>query len=306
MAGMKFGYCVEAPTEWPELLATAIELDRNSRFDSFWIADSLLPNGPPDSPKLEAWTALAAIAQATRRLRLGLLVAGNAFRHPALTAKIATTLDHISGGRITLGIGAGWPGGHRAYGIDFWKRRERYERFTESLQVIKLLWTEERPRFEGKYYRLDEPPYNPKNVQRPHPPILVGGGSEPMLRAIAQFADIASPMIAVPEARAKVEAFCRELGRDPGKLRWLNGGNLFLNDDPAAQQRAVEYAISAGYADSEKAIRDSGLFGSVEDVREGIRRQAAQGVNEIVAFQLPRIHLRSLMRFSDEVIPGFG
>src|SRR5439155_9393995 len=102
-------YCFEAPTAWPDMLDLAVELDQRSNFDSLWIADSLAANGPDEEPKLEAWTALAAIAQATTRLRLGLLVAANPLRHPALTAKIVTTLDHISNGRITLGIGAGWP-----------------------------------------------------------------------------------------------------------------------------------------------------------------------------------------------------
>jgi alkanesulfonate monooxygenase SsuD/methylene tetrahydromethanopterin reductase-like flavin-dependent oxidoreductase (luciferase family) len=108
-----FGYCVEAPVEWPELLALATELDRSSRFDSFWIADALFPNGPADSPRLDAWTALAAIAGATSRLRLGVLVSGNAYRHPAVLAKIVTTIDHISNGRVELGLGAGWPGENR-------------------------------------------------------------------------------------------------------------------------------------------------------------------------------------------------
>jgi alkanesulfonate monooxygenase SsuD/methylene tetrahydromethanopterin reductase-like flavin-dependent oxidoreductase (luciferase family) len=301
---MKFGYCVEAPIEWPDLLALAIELDRNSRFDSFWIADSLVPNGPLDDPKLETWTALAAIAQATSRLRLGTLVSGNAFRHPALLAKIVTTIDHISHGRITLGIGAGWPGQNRRFGIDFWPRPERMQRFDEALQVIKLLWTADHPKFDGRFYHLDEPPYRPQNVQQPHPPILIGGGSDSMLRTIAKYADLASPMIPLPEAKSKVAAYCREFGRVPGAIRWTGGGSLFLHDDPQVIEQAVRFAMQQ-YNASEDEIRKS-LFGNVDDVRNGIQRQVGDGVEEAHVFQLPRVHVKSLIRFSDEVIPAFA
>lgn len=300
----RFGYSVEAPIEWPDLLALARELDERSPFDSLWIADSLLPNGPPDTPKLEAWTALAAIAQATSRLRLGLLVAANALRHPALLAKIVTTLDHISGGRVTLGVGAGWPGNHRRFGIDFWSRRERLERFDEAMQVIKLLWTEPRPKFAGRYYQLDEPPYQPQNVQRPHPPILIGGGSPAMLRSIARHADIASPMIDSAEARARVAAHCREIGRDFAQLRWASGGgHLFMHDDPRVQEQALDFAREH-YGGTDELTR--GLFGSAADVRKKVQQQVDDGSDEIIVFQLPRVHVAGLRRFSDQVIPSFA
>jgi alkanesulfonate monooxygenase SsuD/methylene tetrahydromethanopterin reductase-like flavin-dependent oxidoreductase (luciferase family) len=300
-----FGYCVEAPTDWSDLLGLATELDRNSRFDSFWLSDALMPNGPQDWPRLEAWTALAAIAHATSRLRLGVLVSGNAYRHPALLAKIVTTIDRISDGRVELGIGAGWPGENRRFGIDFWSRRERVERLEEAIQVIRLLWTKERPRFAGRYYRLDGPPYEPKNVQQPHPPILVGGGSDGMLRTIARYADKASPMIDVAEAKSKVAAYCGEAGRDPSEIRWIGGGSLSLNDDEAMQRRAAEYGAQL-YGGSADEVMRSDLFGSLEKVREGVRRQLESGVDEIVVFQLPRVHLPSLLRFSEEVVPSSG
>jgi alkanesulfonate monooxygenase SsuD/methylene tetrahydromethanopterin reductase-like flavin-dependent oxidoreductase (luciferase family) len=287
------------------LLSLARELDQNSNFDSFWIADSLVANGPPDEPKLEAWTALAAIAQATTRLRLGLLVAGNVYRHPVLTAKIVTTLDHISNGRIELGIGAGWPDPKRSFGIDFGTRAERLERFSEALEVIKQLWTIPNPTFEGRYYQLNEPPYSPPNIQRPHPPILVGAGSDRVLRIAARYADKIHSMVSVEQAREKVEGYCREIGRRPDEVRWAGGGWLFLNDDRDIQRRALEAAMQQ-YGESEETIRGAGLFGSLEEVRAGVRRQIDHGVDEVIVFQLPRIHRASLFRFSDEVIPGFG
>jgi alkanesulfonate monooxygenase SsuD/methylene tetrahydromethanopterin reductase-like flavin-dependent oxidoreductase (luciferase family) len=298
---MRFGYTVEAPTPWPELLQLARDLDQRSDFDSFWIADSLVANGPADEPKLEAWTALAAIAQTTSRIRLGVHVSGNAYRHPAVLAKVVTTIDHISNGRVELGIGAGWPGENRRYGVDFWKRAERIERLDEALDVIKLLWTRPRPTYRGKYYHLDETPYSPSNVQQPHPPILIGGGTDPMLRIMAKHADVLSPMIDMTEARSKVEACCREIGRNPEELRWEGGGQLFLNDDPLVQERAVQWAM-AQYNQTEEEIRGQ-LFGSLEDVRARVGEQMDAGADEINVFQLPRVHVKSLLRFSEQVIP---
>jgi alkanesulfonate monooxygenase SsuD/methylene tetrahydromethanopterin reductase-like flavin-dependent oxidoreductase (luciferase family) len=298
-----FGYTVEAPTPWPELLELARELDQHSNFDTFWIADSLVPNGPLDDPKLETWTALAAIAQATSRIRLGVHVSGLPYRHPAILAKIVTTIDHISGGRVTLGIGAGWPGENRRFGTDFWKRRERVERLDEALQVIKLLWTQPHPMFEGRYYRLAEPPYSPSNVQQPHPPILIGGGSDAMLRVMAKHADLISPMIAMTEAKPKIEVFAREFGRDPSRFKWEGGGLLFLHDDPLVVERVLRFAMEQ-YGQTEEQVR-AGLFGSVDDVRAAVRRQVDEGADEIHLFQLPRVHIQSLLRFSEEVIPQF-
>jgi alkanesulfonate monooxygenase SsuD/methylene tetrahydromethanopterin reductase-like flavin-dependent oxidoreductase (luciferase family) len=204
---------------------------------------------------------------------------------------------------VTLGIGAGWPGENRRYGIDFWKRRERVERLDEALQVIKLLWTQPHPTFEGRYYRLDEPPYSPPNVQQPHPPILIGGGSDAMLRVMAKHADMVSPMIPIPEARPKIEAYARELGRDPGRLEWEGGGLLFLHDDPLVVERVLRFAMEQ-YSQTEEQVR-AGLFGSVDDVRAAVRRQVDEGADEINLFQLPRVHTESLLRFSEEVIPQF-
>jgi len=300
---ISFGYIVEAPMEWPDLLALASELDRNSRFDIFWMADALVPNGSLDEPRLDAWTALAAVAQATSRIRLGVHVSGNAYRHPAVLAKVVTTLDQISGGRAELGIGAGWPGENRRFGIDFWRRPERIARFDEAMQMIKLLWTEAHPSFNGRYYRLDAPPFSPPNVQRPHPPILIGGGSNGMLRAIAKHADKASPMIDTAEAMRKVVAICAEIGRDPAEITWVGGGPFFMHEDPRVLEAAVRYTVERGATEEE--ARAAWLFGSAERVAAGVRSQVELGVREIDMFQLPRAHLKSLLHFSDDVIPLF-
>jgi alkanesulfonate monooxygenase SsuD/methylene tetrahydromethanopterin reductase-like flavin-dependent oxidoreductase (luciferase family) len=302
---MKFGVSIEAPIAWPELLSLAQDIDRSTRYEFLWISDSLIANGPPDEPRLEAWTLLAALAHATSRVRLGVLVSGNAYRHPAVLAKMVTTVDHISEGRVELGLGAGWPGQNRRYGINFWKRPERLARLEEAVQVIQRLWTEPRPKFAGKYYQLDEPPYSPPNVQRPHPPVLIAGGSDPMLRTIARYADAANPMIDITEAREKIAHFCREWGRDPASIRWTQEAQMFLNDDSTLQARALAWA-SQEHGLSEDQVRQSSLFGSLEEVRAAVERQRALGVQELYLFQLPSVHRKSLVRFSDEIIPAFA
>src|SRR5206468_729705 len=144
-----------------------------------------------DGPHFEGWTTLAALAMATERVRIGTLVTANTYRHPAVLAKMATTVDHIPRGRLEFGLGAAWHAyEHEVYGIPFHTARERLERLEESARAIKLLWTEPRPKFEGKYYQLHEPPYNPPNVQQPYPPLLIGGGGEKRtLRTVARYAD---------------------------------------------------------------------------------------------------------------------
>jgi alkanesulfonate monooxygenase SsuD/methylene tetrahydromethanopterin reductase-like flavin-dependent oxidoreductase (luciferase family) len=301
---IRFGVCVEAPMGWDELLAFARRLDAESRFESFWVGDSLVANGELDEPRLDAWTLLAAIAQSTSRLRLGVMVSGNAFRHPAVLAKIVTTIDHISNGRVELGIGGGWSGENRRYGIRFGNRRERAERLDEAVQVIRALWTQERSVFAGKHYRLNEPPYSPPNVQRPHPPILIGGGSDAMLRTMAKYADKANPMIDVAQANAKIDAFCAEIGRDPRTIRRTLETQLFMSEDAAMRERAFAYAKERYGMTEEHLQRD--LFGSAADVRRNLQRYVDAGVEEFMVFQLPRVHEKSLMRFSDEIIPAFA
>ena len=298
-----FGYCVEAPIEWPDLLALAKELDANSRFDSFWMPDAITSHS---AAKLEPFSVLAAVAQATSRLRLGTLVAGNAFRHPAVLAQTVATVDQISGGRLTLGIGAGWPGDNRRYGIEFWRRPERIARVDEALQVMKMLWTEDRPTFTGKYYHLDAPPYRIETLQQPHPPIVIGGGADAMLAHHREARRYRQPDD--PAARSQGEAR-RDLPGDRPRhastLRLAGGGSLFMHDDPAIVQQAYRWAVET-YGEREEGdlLRD-GLLGSPEFVRTNIARQITEGATDIIVFQLPRVHLKSLMRFSDEIIREF-
>ena len=312
--GMKFGVqATQSGVTWEELLSLWQELDRESNFDHLWLMDHFVTGAgtaaDSSGPCMEGWTALAALALATSRVRLGILVTGNTYRHPAVLAKMATTVDHISGGRLEFGLGAAWHTyEHQAFAIPFHTVRERLERLDEAAQVIKLLWTQPRPKFEGRYYQLDEPPYNPPNVQQPHPPILIGGGGEKRtLRTVAKYADATNVSGTPDDARRKfevLEGHCREVGRDYSQIRRTGQLLLFLTDDPGFQQRVVQ-GVMAFRGVGEEEARRSVLLGSVEDVKSQVQAFADAGVQEIVLAQFPRTHRESLLRFSSEVVPAF-
>ena len=225
---IKFGaQATQAGVTWEELLSLWQELDRDSSFDHLWLMDHFLTSigtaFDSAGPCMEGWTALAALSLATSRGRLGILVTGNTYRHPAVLAKMATTVDHISGGRLEFGLGGAWHAyEHQAFAIPFYTTGERLARLEEAAQVIKLLWTQPRPKFQGRYYQLDEPPYNPPNVQQPHPPILIGGsGERSTLRTVARYADATNVQGTPEQVRRKFEvlgARRREAARGDARL----------------------------------------------------------------------------------------
>ena len=311
---MKFGVqATQAGVSWDELLSLWQELDGDSNFDHLWLMDHFVTGmgaaTGSEGPCMEGWTALAALAQATSRVRLGIMVTGNTYRQPAVLAKMATTVDQISDGRLEFGIGGAWHTyEHEAFAIPFHTTKERLDRLDEAVQVIKLLWTQTRPTFQGRYYQLDQPPYNPPNVQQPHPPILIGGGGEKRtLRTVARYADATNVSGTPEEVRHKyqvLEQHCKDVGREFSQIRRTIQVPLFLNDDPAFQQRVVQRMV-AFRGGSEEDARRSVLMGSVEDVKAGVQAFVDAGVEEIIVAQFPRFHRDSLLRFSAEVVPAF-
>ena len=197
-----------------------LEADRLG-FDTAWGHDHLLNQNNPAAPEDEGWTALAALLALTRRIRGGLMVTANTFRHPGVLAKMATTVDRISGGRLLMGLGAGWfEDEHEQYGLPLPPVGERLQRLEEACQVLKALWTEPRATFEGRYYRLRGAFHEPKPVQRPHPPLVIGGkGEKVLLRIAARYADEWNIPSGTPdEFRHKgqvLDQHCRAVGRDP-------------------------------------------------------------------------------------------
>jgi len=195
-------------------------------FDSCWVMDHFATLGPrDDGPIFEAWTMLAAMAQLTTHTRLGCAVVGNTYRHPAVLAKMAVTVDHLSQGRLEFGLGAGWAENeHEMLGLEFGSRNDRADRLEESVQVIRALWTQPRTTFEGQHYQLREAVAEPKPVQQPHPPIWIGGsGPKRTLRIAAEYADVSTAAGGSPEevatSSAILDQHCADVGRDPGQIR---------------------------------------------------------------------------------------
>jgi alkanesulfonate monooxygenase SsuD/methylene tetrahydromethanopterin reductase-like flavin-dependent oxidoreductase (luciferase family) len=230
---LRFGlFMSQANKPWAQVLDEFVMAEALG-FDHAWLVDHLVDtDGPPENGCLEGWTLLAAIAARTSRIRLGVLVSSNTFRHPALLLKEAVTVDHISGGRLILGIGTGWnEDEHRRYGIDLPEPPERVDRFEEAITMISLLMSHERTTFNGRFYRLDDARLEPGPVQRPRIPILIAAHRPRMLRIAARFADHWDTFAAMPgtatdgveaelgERIAQLDAACREIGRDPTEIR---------------------------------------------------------------------------------------
>ena len=212
-------------TTWPDMLAVWQAADDIELFESAWTFDHFYPIfSDPDGPCLEGWITLTALAQATRRLRLGVLVTGNVYRHPAVLANMAATLDIVSGGRLELGLGAGWNEMEcNAYGIELPPMTERFDRFDEACQVVLGLLSNETTDFEGAHYRLTAARCEPKPIQRPHPPLCIGGGGERRtLRAVARWAqhwNFPGGGVEVFEHKREVlRRHCADVGRDMAEI----------------------------------------------------------------------------------------
>jgi F420-dependent oxidoreductase-like protein len=241
----------------------------------------------------DAWTTLAALAARTTTLRFGTLVSPATFRLPGLLANAVATVDHISGGRIELGLGAGWmEREHRAYGFPFPETSVRLEMFAEQLEIVHHLWTEDRVDFRGRHYTLEDAPAQPKPVQRPHPPLLVGGsGTRGTAEPAARFADEYNTPFASPEEfariRAKVTVACERIDRDPATMRFsLMTGCLIGTTREEALERARQlYGRMPRDADFDtwlESYSQRSLIGSVDEVAERLRQYERAGCQAVM------------------------
>ncbi len=221
---IRFGIAMAQSRPWAELVERWQELE-SLGFDTVWLVDHFLSGNEPSNDTgiyYEAWTALAGLAMATSRIRFGVMVSGNTYRNPAFLAKQAITVDHISNGRLELGVGAGWwEREHAAYGYPFPNKRELVDRFQEALELLDSLQSNERTDYHGKYYFMDNAPFEPKSVQSPRIPIVVGAFGPRMLGLTAKHADIWNtrrPVETAGELSRLLDEKCRKIGRDPGTL----------------------------------------------------------------------------------------
>jgi F420-dependent oxidoreductase-like protein len=219
--GLKFGICTDQNLPWP-VLVERWQLFEDLGFDSVWDCDHYVQPEQPHGPYFEGWTLLAGLAAVTSRIRVGVLVSCNTFRHPALLAKEAVTVDHISNGRLELGIGAGWyEPEHEMYGIELPAPRVRVARLEEAIMVVDRLLRGEVVSFEGEHYRLREAEFRPGPVQRPRPPLTIGAHGPRMLALCARFADRWNSFGSVDEIRRRnqtLDESCAAVGRDPTEV----------------------------------------------------------------------------------------
>ena len=245
-------YGIKTPnhqTTWQNMLEIWREADSIEIFESMWNWDHLYPlRSDPHGTSLDGWVTLSALARETSRVRIGSMVNGMHFRHPSITAKMAVTLDHVSGGRSYLGLGAGWfEEESEAHGIELGSMKERFDRFDEGLEVIVSLLTQEETTFSGDFYRLQGALSEPKATQQPRPPIVIGGtGRNRTLRAVARWAQMWDSLIVEPSEwtglREVLEGHCQDVGRDSSEIdcsahvRYSQGDDVSRVADEAARR----------------------------------------------------------------------
>jgi len=254
---LHFGIKTTQYFSYEDILRVWQEAETLPSIEHAWLFDHPMPimRADPSGPCLDGWTLLAALAAQTKRLRLGLMVASNANQTPALLAKRAATLDIISHGRLEFGLGAGGvEREHTAYGTDLFPAGERVRRLGEACEIIRRMWTEPVVNFEGRYYQLSETYCEPKPVQKPTPPFVIGGvGEQLTLRVVAQYADVWNypryPLGTVEEFQQKnrvLDGYCAEIERDPATL--VRSVQIIIDprENPATTRQVVQGFIAAG------------------------------------------------------------
>jgi F420-dependent oxidoreductase-like protein len=241
---LRFGIVTDQNLPWPSLVEQW-QLFEALGFDSVWDCDHFVQPSRPSGPYFEAWTLLAGLAVRTERIRIGVLVSCNTFRHPALLAKEALTLDHLSNGRLDLGLGAGWyEPEHRAFGLDFPPPAELVGRFGEAVEVVDSLLRNDSTTYHGRYYQLDEALMRPRPIQQPRPPLMLGAHRSRMLRIVARYAESWNSFGTVDEMRERnaiLDEHCAAIGRDPQTIvRSLYGWAAMMPADPWASVDAFE------------------------------------------------------------------
>ena len=294
MGKLKFGvflpfYAFQAktPTEYFSVLKSIVLECERYGYDSVWLDDHLMYN---DWPILEPWTTLAALSSVTSRIRLGTMVTCNAHRNPALLAKTAATLDVLSNGRLEFGIGAGCQETeHLAYGFGFPKASVRIEQMSEALEVMMRLWTQEKAAYQGKYYTLSDAVCEPKPMQKPHPPITVGGSGEKTLKVTAKYADRFDwgSLQSVEDYRLKLEvlqAQCKAVGRDFDEIEcscWP-GGQVLIAKNQAELKETISKHKPSGLPLEE--YRKGNLYGTPEECLEQLQVYTGLGVTYFMLY----------------------
>ena len=313
---MRFGLFTSMGGQtWDGVLELWQHLEKTG-WDAACVTDHFMPNNKErEGTTLEGWTTVTALGALVPRMRIGTIVLGNTYRHPAVVAKMAAQLDIVTGGRLILGMGSGWQENeHEAYGIPYYTMRERLERLDEACHVMKSLWTERRSTFKGRFYQLSDAPLEPKAVQKPHPELMVGGGGEKItLRIVAKYADRwniwGGPKTAARKG-AILDEHCAAVGRDPRTVTRSANMALMITDKKADVETLAEFIrarMGAHVADP----LDTCLAGSPDQIRHQLHRLREAGVDLLFIPSMIRPPQgfpplrQDLDRFMAEIAPTF-
>ena len=313
---MKFGIqhpnfsCDGEGSEFVESLRRVALEAEHCNFDSFWVMDhfhQIANVGEVHEPMFEGWTTLGVMAGLTSKIRLGTMVTGIIYRYPSILAKIGATLDVLSKGRLYMGIGAAWNVEESdAYGIHFPSTGERFRRLEEAIQIIRKMWTEDRASFKGDFYQIKNAYCNPKPIQKPYPPILIGGsGERKTLRLVAKYANACNVFGSPETVKRKfsiLREHCKAVGRNYDEIVKTKLGAVVIDKDSDTVRRRVSEAFGK-WPDEMRS--EFVIAGNPDEVRRKIMEFRDVGVDYLIVSFEPKRELESLRLFGEEVSGKF-
>jgi F420-dependent oxidoreductase-like protein len=296
---------ISDPSEAYETMTRVAQEADTLGYHSIWLYDHFhtVPT-PTQEVTLECWTSTAALARDTRRVRIGQMVTCNSYRHPALLAKMASTVDALSQGRLEFGIGAGWyEEEYLAYGYPFPGTHERLERLREAVEIILAMWTQPEASFEGTYYQVRGAINQPKGVQQPHIPLLIGGGGEKVtLRLVAQYANacnVGGDILTIKHKLAVLKQHCEALGRDYESIK----RTTLIDDCVIAETEADVLAkLTPQQRDNLQALRKTWLIGTPEQIRERLAEYEEARIQELVVRFVDAAKIEPVRLFARECL----
>ena len=296
-----------AENKWNKAVEIAVKAEELG-FDSIWVYDHFhnVP-APAHEAVFECWTTMAAISQRTSRIRLGQMVGCNSYRNPGLLAKITSTIDVISGGRLDWGIGAGWyENEYRGYGFEFKKPSDRIGMLKETVEIVKSMWSNAETTYDGKYYKLERANCDPKPLQKPLPPVWIGGGGEKVtLRVVAEHADVSNFGSSVEEfvrKREILKGHCAAIGRDEETIRKTVSSEIFIRE---TEKEILEVGSRSLWGEPAESWRSKALVGTPEQVSEKIQRYLDAGCTGFVPWCPDYPSTETLELFARHVMPNF-
>jgi F420-dependent oxidoreductase-like protein len=304
---MELAGIADPQAKWAKTIEIA-ELAEELGYDSVWVYDHFhnVPV-PAHETVFECWTTMAAISQRTTRVRLGQMVGCAAYRNPGLLAKITSNIDVMSGGRLDWGIGAGWYDHEfNAYDYEFLPAKDRIRVLRETVEIVKLMWSEPDAHYEGRHFTISGAQCDPKPLQQPHPPIWIGGGGEQLtLRVVARHADRSNFGGKPHEFAHKVEVLkghCRDVGRDYDEIVKTWSPEVFIRED---EQEIIDGGTRSFWGEPLDSWRGGNLVGTPEQVCEKLRAYAEMGVGGVVPWCSDYPETETLRLLAEQVMPEF-